>query len=160
VDVPVNASSPAPPPSDREIVITRTFDAPRTLVFEAWTRCEHVSQWWDPGGAPLASCEIDLRPNGAFRWVNQTANGQEHAFAGTYREIRPPERIVFSTRTGRGGEETIGTLDFREHDGKTTLTLTMTCASIAGKDALLQMRVDAGTMKTLANLAAYLRTIE
>jgi uncharacterized protein YndB with AHSA1/START domain len=156
VDVPENASSP----SDREIVITRTFDAPRTLVFEAWTKVEHVSQWWDPGGAPLASCEIDLRPNGAFRWVNQARGGVEHAFAGTYREITAPERIVFSTRMGRDGEETIGTLDFREHDGKTTLTLTMTCASIAGKDALLQMRVDAGTKKTLANLADYLQTIK
>src|SRR3954471_6577260 len=59
-------------PSDREIVITRSFDAPRALVFEAWTRPEHVAQWWDPSGAPLAACEIDLRPNGAFRFVNQS----------------------------------------------------------------------------------------
>jgi uncharacterized protein YndB with AHSA1/START domain len=54
-------------PSDREIVMTRGFDAPRSYVFEAWTRAEHVKQWWDPSGAPLAVCEIDLRPNGAFR---------------------------------------------------------------------------------------------
>ena len=146
--------------SSRDIVITRTFNAPRTLVFEAWTRVEHVSRWWDPGGAPLASCEIDLRPNGAFRWVNQAKNGLEHSFAGTYREISAPERIVFSTRMGRDAEETIGTLELREHDGKTTLTLTITCASIAGKDALLQMRVDVGTAQTLANLAAYLQTIK
>ena len=54
-------------PSDREIVITRAFDAPRTVVFDAWTKAEHVAHWWDPSGAPLAVCEIDLRPAGAFR---------------------------------------------------------------------------------------------
>ena len=163
-----NANSPEQPAdrtpgiagaSDREIVITRTFAAPRALVFEAWTRVEHVSRWWDPGGAPLARCEIDLRPNGAFRWVNQAKGGVEHAFAGTYREISAPDRIVFTTRMGRDAEETIGTLEFREHNRTTTLTLTITCATAAGKDALLQMRVDAGTAQTLSNLADYLPTI-
>jgi uncharacterized protein YndB with AHSA1/START domain len=147
-------------PADRNIVITRTFDAPRTLVFEAWTRAEHVSRWWDPSGTPLSSCDIDLRPNGAFRWVHQGQHGPGHVFAGTYREISAPERIVFSTRMGAHAEETIGTLDFREREGKTTLTVTITCASIAGKDALLQMRVDAGTAQTLSNLADYLPTIK
>ena len=140
-------------------MITQTFDAPRTLVFAAWTEVEHVSRWWDPGGAPLARCEIDLRPNGAFRWVNQAAGGPEQAFAGTYREILAPERIVFATRVGPAAEEAIGTLDFQEHDGQTTLTLIITCATVAGKEALLHMRVDAGTRQTLANLAAYLQAI-
>ena len=57
-------------PTDREIVLTRIFDAPRAVVFEAWTKAEHVANWWDPSGVPLSVCEIDLRPNGAFRWVN------------------------------------------------------------------------------------------
>lgn len=62
-------------PGDRQIVITRLFDAPRALVFEAWTKAEHVARWWDPSGVPLAVCEIDLRPNGAFRWVNRAPDG-------------------------------------------------------------------------------------
>jgi uncharacterized protein YndB with AHSA1/START domain len=152
VDVHTNASS-----ADCQIVITRTFAAPRALVFEAWTRPEHVSQWWDPSGAPLSSCEIDLRPNGAFRWVNQASGGAGHAFAGTYREISAPERIVFSTRMPREDSESIGTLEFREHDGTTTLTLTITCPSKADRDALLQMRIDVGTNRTLTNLANYLQ---
>ena len=65
-------------PSDREIVITRAFDAPRTVVFDAWTKAEHVAEWWDPSRTPLAVCEIDLRPNGAFRFVNQGPEGLKH----------------------------------------------------------------------------------
>src|SRR4051812_13042023 len=99
-------------PSDREIVITRSFDAPRALVFEAWTRPEHVAQWWDPSGAPLAACEIDLRPNGAFRFVNQSQGGVEHQFSGTYSEVSAPARIVFRTPPSGFGSGSTGTLEF------------------------------------------------
>lgn len=142
-------------PSDRQIVVTRLFDAPRVLVFEAWTKAEHVRHWWDPSGAPLAVCEIDLRPNGAFRWVNRAPDGGEgHAFTGTYREIDPPGKLVFT-----GPDQGIGTLVFTEEGKKTKLTITMECASKKDRDALLQMRVDAGTAQTLENLAAYLPAI-
>src|SRR6516162_7976705 len=77
-------------PGDRQIVVARLFDAPRALVFEAWTKTEHVARWWDPSRVPLAVCEIDLRPGGAFRWLNRSPDGGEgHAFCGTYREISP-----------------------------------------------------------------------
>jgi uncharacterized protein YndB with AHSA1/START domain len=145
-------------PSDREIVITRTFDAPRAVVFEAWTKPEHVTQWWDPTGQPLSICEIDLRPNGAFRWVNRGPGGADHAFAGTYREIAAPARLVFTTRMGPSGAESTGTLVFSEDDGRTNLTITITCASMSDRDFLLQMRIDAGTVRTLENLDGYLRT--
>ena len=145
-------------PSDREIVITREFDAPREVVFEAWTRAEHVAHWWDPNGAPLAICEIDLRPNGAFRFVNQGPDGIAHPFTGTYREIAPPGRLVFVTPASPAGAETVGTLVFSEHKGKTTLTITMACPSPAHRDAMLKMRVDVGTARTLDNLEDYLRT--
>src|SRR4051794_32440818 len=69
-------------PSDREIVVTRVFEAPRKVVFDAWTKREHVTQWWDPNGTPLAVCEIDLRPSGAFRFVNSGPDGMKHPFAG------------------------------------------------------------------------------
>jgi uncharacterized protein YndB with AHSA1/START domain len=142
-------------PGDLEIVITRTFDAPRSVVFDAWTKAEHVSQWWDPSGSPLAECEIDLRPGGAFRWVNRAQGGAAHAFAGVYREIAPPGRLVFTSRTPSGAES-VGTVVFSEHRGTTTLTLTIACTSKIDRDALLQMRVDVGTTRTLGNLAAYL----
>jgi uncharacterized protein YndB with AHSA1/START domain len=140
-------------PTDRQIVMTRTFDAPRALVFEAWTKAEHVAQWWDPSGVPLSVCEIDLRPNGAFRWIN-IINGVESPFTGTYREIVPPERLVMTSNP-----ESAATLIFSESSGKTTLTITIECKSKEDRDAMLQMRVDAGTARTLENLAAYLHRI-
>jgi uncharacterized protein YndB with AHSA1/START domain len=149
-------------PSEREIVIERVFDAPRTLVFEAWTKAEHVAHWWDPSGAPLAVCEIDLRPNGAFRFVNSGPDGAKYPFVGFYREITPPALLVFaSTPSPVSNGESAGTcsLVFSEHDGKTTLTMTFECPSKADRDALLQMRVDVGTTQTLDNLDEYLKVI-
>jgi uncharacterized protein YndB with AHSA1/START domain len=143
-------------PTDREIVMTRLFDAPRSVVFDAWTKAEHVAHWWDPSGVPLSVCEIDLRPNGAFRWVNRGPNGVEYPFTGTYREIMAPERLVFTARTFQSSPESVATLIFSEDGGKTKLTMTIECQSIEDRDALLQMRVDAGTARTLENLADYL----
>ena len=144
-------------PGDRQIVVTRLFDAPRALVFEAWTKAEHVARWWDPSGVPLAVCEIDLRPSGAFRWVNRAPDGGEgHSFAGIYREITPPEKLVF---TSPASPESGATLVFTEEGKKTKLTMTIQCATREDRDAMLQMRVDAGTAQTLENLAAYLPTI-
>ena len=143
-------------PGDRQIVVTRLFDAPRALVFEAWTKAEHVAHWWDPSGAPLAVCEIDLRPNGAFRFVNCAPDGGEgHSFSGIYREIAPPGKLVFGFPSSPG----VSTLVFTEQGGKTELTMTIEYATRQERDALLQMRVDAGTAQTLHNLAAYLPTI-
>jgi uncharacterized protein YndB with AHSA1/START domain len=147
-------------PSDREIVITRAFAAPRTLVFDAWTKPEHLAHWWDPSRRPLAVCEIDLRPNGAFRFVNSGLDGTTHPFVGTYREIKRPGRLVFVTRVAPSGAESVGTLVFSEHEGRTTLTMTMTCESKADRDALLQMRVDVGTSRTLDNLDEYLASAQ
>jgi uncharacterized protein YndB with AHSA1/START domain len=143
-------------PTDREIVMTRLFDAPRGIVFDAWTKAEHVAHWWDPSGVPLSVCEIDLRPNGAFRWVNRGPNGVEYPFTGTYREIMAPERLVFTARTFQSSPESVATLIFSEDGGKTKLTMTIECQSIEDRDALLQMRVDSGTARTLENLADYL----
>ena len=141
-------------PTDRRIVITRRFEAPRARVFEAWTKPEHVSQWWDPSGAPLASCEIDLRPGGKFRFVNQGSHAPE--FTGTYLQIAPPERLVFTTHVGPLSGATTGTVDLRDSSGGTDLVITMECASAADRDAMLKMGVHEGTVQTLANLAAYL----
>src|ERR1700739_1362001 len=117
-------------PGDRQIVITR--------VFEAWTKAAHGAHWWGPSGAPLAVCEIDLRPNGAFRFVNRAPDGGEgHSFSGIYREIAPPEKLVFASLSGLGAS----TLVFAEQGKKTKLTITIECATKKDRDFLLQMRV-------------------
>ena len=74
-EISVNKGATITLPSDREIRLVRLFNAPRHLVFEAWTKPEHVKHWWDPCGRPLAICEIDLRPRGTFRFVNSTPEG-------------------------------------------------------------------------------------
>jgi uncharacterized protein YndB with AHSA1/START domain len=145
-------------PTDREILLTRTFEAPRAVVFDAWTNAQHVKHWWDPSGVPLSSCEIDLRPGGSFRWVN-SAHGEEHSFAGVYREITPPERLVFTVQIFPSSPAAITKLMFTEDGSRTKLTMRIECASIEDRDALLQMRVDAGTGRTLENLAIYLERV-
>jgi uncharacterized protein YndB with AHSA1/START domain len=80
--------------SDREIAITRLFDAPRSLVWEAFHRCEHLASWWGPRGFELVECSIDLRPGGGYRFVQKAPDGSIHPFHGIYREVQEPERVV------------------------------------------------------------------
>ena len=141
------------------IVVKRMFAAPPAIVFEAWTRPEHVAQWWDPSGAPLAVCEIDLRPDGSFRWVNRGPDGAHHPFIGAYLEIVAPERLKFAVHLSPSGPQSVGTLIFRENKGQTEFTLTIECASVQHRDALLKMRVEVGTAHTLENLAKYVGAI-
>jgi len=143
--------------SDNEIFISRTFQAPRTVVFEAWTKAEHVRRWWDPSGMPLAVCEIDLRPNGAFRWVNLDGGGAELTFGGVYYEIVAPERLIFAVQTLPIKGNAVARLNFSESDGVTVLEMTIAFDSIEDRDTLLEMRMDDGTARTLENLAEYIR---
>jgi uncharacterized protein YndB with AHSA1/START domain len=130
------------------IVLTRMFAAPREQVFEAWTRPEHVTRWWDPAGHPLTECEIDLRPGGAFRFVNRHSP-DTHQFAGVYREIAPPDYLVFEAMGA------IGRVILEEIGGMTHLTVRIECGSAAQLEQYLKMGIDAGTAKTLDNLVAY-----
>ena len=141
---------------DREthaIVLTRMFSAPREQVFEAWTRPEHVTCWWDPTGRPLAECEIDLRPGGAFRFVNQQSAGA-HQFAGVYREIAPPDYLVFEAMGA------IGRVVLEEIGEKTRLTVRIECGSAAHLEQYLKMGIDSGTARTLDNLVAYIGAMQ
>src|ERR671933_1431990 len=85
-------------PSDREIVMRRVFDAPRRLVFDAWTTPELFARWFGARGWSVPVCEIDLRPGGRYRYVMRGPDGQEVAMAGVYREVVPPERLVTTER--------------------------------------------------------------
>src|SRR5437867_3240773 len=87
-------------PSDREIVMTRLFDAPRDLVFEAHTSCEHLRNWWGPRRYEVAECDVDFRAGGAWRMVHRGVDGDEHVFSGEFRDIVRPERIVWTFEWG------------------------------------------------------------
>jgi uncharacterized protein YndB with AHSA1/START domain len=134
--------------TNNTIILTREFTVPRELVFEAWTHEEHVACWWDPSGARLKACEIDLRPGGAFKFVHQ-GPPEVPPFAGIYRKIAPPGELVFEAMGA------IGTVILDEVDGKTLLTVSIACASAAHLDQFLQMGIDAGTSQTLDNLVVF-----
>ena len=131
------------------IRLTRSFDAPRAEIFEAWTKPEQVVGWWDPAGKPLAACEIDLRSGGSFTFVTQ--DHPDMPFSGTYREIAPPGRLVFEAlgATGR--------VILEEAHGGARMTVEIECRSAEQLDQYLKMGVDAGTAQTLDNLVAYAR---
>lgn len=144
-------------PSDVELAIARTFNAPRELVFDAWTKPQYVTQWLlGPDGWSMPVCEIDLRPGGAWRFVWRNTDGQEMEMTGVYREVRPPERIVHTERWGAEWPETINTIVFTEHKGTTTVTLTTLYASKAARDAALKTGMVDGISISYDRLAALL----
>ena len=109
--------------SDRELVVTRTFNAPAHIVFEAWSKPELFKQWWVPKsvGMTLVSCDMDIRTGGAYRLVfSHPAFDQPMAFFGTYREVTPHKRIVWANEESDEGAVT--TVTFEENDGKTLVT--------------------------------------
>jgi uncharacterized protein YndB with AHSA1/START domain len=127
-------------PSDREIVLTRVFDAPRRLVFEAMTRPEHVKRWWGilDEGYSVPVCEIDLRPGGTWRFVGKGPQG-EYGFHGVYREIVPPERVVFTEIYDPFPDaESVVTSVLTEEGGKTRLTATCVYPSREVRDMVIQ----------------------
>ena len=132
------------------IRLSREIDASPAEIFDAWTRPERVTSWWDPEGQPLAACEIDLRPGGSFRFV--TRSRPEMPFAGVYREIAPADRLVFEAlgSTGR--------VMLKETGGRTRMTVEIECRSSEQLDQFLKMGVHAGTSRTLDNLLAYIRS--
>jgi uncharacterized protein YndB with AHSA1/START domain len=146
-------------PSDREIVMTRVVDAPRRLVWEAWTNPEHVPRWMlGPHGWTMPVCEIDLRPGGAWHFVWRHADGTELEMRGTYREIAPPERLVRTESWGGDWPETLNTLTLSERDEKTTITQRILYPSKQARDAALRTGMKDGTAQSFDRLAEYLRT--
>jgi len=145
-------------PSDREIVMTRAFDAPRRMVFEAYTQPEHVSQWLlGPEGWTMPVCEIDLRVGGPWRYVWRHPNGKEMEMHGVYREIAPPERVVWTESWGPEWPETINTVTFTEVDGMTTITITVLCPSKDVRDAMIKTGMASGVSVSFDRLATILR---
>jgi uncharacterized protein YndB with AHSA1/START domain len=147
-------------PSDREVVMTREVEAPRELVFDAWTKPEHVQQWMlGPSGWTMPVCEIDLRPGGAWRFVWGRADGTEMEMRGEYREVTPPERLVSTESWGGDWPETINTVTLSEEDGKTTITQTVLYPSREARDAALETGMKDGVSLSFDRLAEHVRTM-
>lgn len=144
-------------PSDHELVITRTFAAPRSLVWTVFTDPKHLPNWHTgPEGFTMPVCEIDLRPGGEWRYVWRNPGGREFGARGTYREVNPPHRFV--SVTSFDGEEQTSITTFTEENGRTTVTNSMVFASKASRDRGLPY-AKVGTDSNHARLDAYLASL-
>ena len=140
---------------DREILVTRAFDAPRAMVFEAYTRPELLKRWLGAfGGWSLDVCEVDLVVGGAYRWLWRGPDGAQMGISGRYLEVAPPDRLVCTEKFDEAwyaGEGLITVL-FIEEAGTTTLTLTLRYESAATRDGVLQSPMEAASYDALEAL--------
>ena len=144
--------------TDRTLTITRTFDAPRELVFKVWSQPEHLVRWWSPKGFTTPSCEMEFRPGGSYRSVIRSPEGKEHRMRGVYHEVVPPERLVMTfvweDEAGELGHETLITVTFAEEAGKTRLTFEQgVFETVESRDSHF-----GGWSQFMDSLAAYLPT--
>lgn len=147
-------------PSDCEIVVTRVLNAPRRLVFDAWTNPKYLSQWLlGPEGWTMTVCEVDLRVGGAWRFVWRQADGTEMAMHGVYREITPAERVVSIESWGGEWPETVNTLVLAEEGGKTTATITILYPSKEARDAAVKTGMTNGMSISFDRLETYLASM-
>jgi len=146
-------------PSDREIVMTREFDAPRSLVFDAYTKPELLRRWFSgPPGWELAVCEVDLRVGGTYRYVWRGADGTEMGMRGVFREVVAPERLVTTEAFDQSWYpgEAVGTVTLVEQGGKTTLTMTVRYESREARDIALRSGMESGVAANFDRLAELL----
>jgi uncharacterized protein YndB with AHSA1/START domain len=147
-------------PTEREIVISRVFDAPRELVWDAFTSPDHLPRWMlGPEGWTMPVCESDLRPGGAYRYGWQKADGETMEIKGVHKEVDPPERLVSTESWGGDWPETINTLVLAEENGKTRTTQTILYPSKEARDAALGTGMKEGAAQSFDRLAAHLRAI-
>ncbi len=149
-------------PSEREIILRRTYDAPRTLVFEALTRPEHVRRWWGCGESALTVCEMDVRPGGNWRIVLRGPDGQAHPFRGEFLQIDPPRRVVQTfiyDVEGLRDLPSTETLTLEERDGRTVLTTTVLHLSQQARDGHLASGMEVGAKASLDRLADLIATM-
>jgi uncharacterized protein YndB with AHSA1/START domain len=138
--------------------MVRVFDAPRELVFEAHTKCEHLKQWWGLKTSELVVCDLDFRVGGKYRFVERQTDGSEDAFHGEFREIVRPERIVQTFEyEGMPGHISVDTMVLEERDGKTTLTGTSLFSSKEDRDGMAASGMEVGANESYDSLAEYLK---
>jgi uncharacterized protein YndB with AHSA1/START domain len=143
---------------DREIVISRTFNGPPRIVFDAWTRPELVRRWWAPKSrrVSMASCEADVRVGGTYRYVLRLDAGNEFAFSGKYREVTPPSRLVYTeifepTAAGANPDDegVVVTVTFDERDGRTHMVSRSLCPSKEVRDTIIASGMEHGMRETM-----------
>ena len=148
--------------ANRELVITRTFDAPREIVFKMWTDPNHMAQWWGPNGFTNPVCELDVRPGGAIRIDMRDSDGTVYPMTGTFREIVRPERLVFTAealdQSGTVVLEVLNTVIFEEKNGKTTLTLQARVTKVTGEGVSYLEGMEAGWTQSLERLASQVKS--
>lgn len=157
-------NNPSPTSAPRELVITRVFDAPRSLVFKAWTDPKHVAQWWGPKGYTNPVCELDLRPGGAIYIEMTGPDGIMIPNKGIFHEIVEPERIVFTTKAfedeqGNPHLEVLNTITFAEQDGKTQLTMRALVVKEDATVAISLSGMEQGWNESLDRLAESLANV-
>ena len=146
-------------PSAREVAMTRVFDAPRQLVFEAWTRPDLIKRWLGArAGWTFAVCDVDLRVGGRYRYVWKGPSGEEMGMGGVFMEITPPERLVVTEKFDQSWYpgEAVSTTVFTEEAGRTTLTLTVRYESRDARDAVLATPMASGVNESFDALAGVL----
>jgi uncharacterized protein YndB with AHSA1/START domain len=145
--------------ANRDLTITRIINAPRELVFKAWTDPRHVAQWWGPKDFTNPVCEMDLRPGGAIRIVMRAPDDVDYPMTGVFREIVAPERLVFTNvavdKEGNPLLEGLTTVTFAEHNGKTKLTLQTHAVALVARAARMLEGMEAGWTQSLERLEAY-----
>jgi len=147
-------------PSDTTIVMERTFDAPRELVFRAHTDPELIPQWWGLRAGTTRIEKLDLRVGGEWRWVQVMPDGTEFGFHGEYREITPPEKLVNTFEfDGMPGHVAEDAAVFTDVDGKTRLTITSTFANKEDRDAMIASGMEGGAVETWDRLGELLATL-
>lgn len=159
----VTRNSASTKSTEQELVITRIFDAPRELVFRAWTDPQHVARWWGPGGFTMPVCELDARPGGVMRFHMRAPDGVIYPTTGTFHEVAAPERIVFTSyaypdEAGNPRLEVLHTVTFAEHErGKTKLTLCAVVIKAAAEVTGALAGMEQGWNEGLDRLDAELR---
>ncbi|MCI0432018.1 MAG: SRPBCC family protein [Gemmatimonadetes bacterium] len=143
--------------SDREIVISRAFNGPARIVFDAWTNPALVKRWWAPAsrGVTVVGCDAAVRAGGTYRYVLRLSTGHEVAFSGTYAEVTPPSRLVYTqifepaaSGANPGAEQLVITVTFDERDGKTHVVLHSLCPSKEVRDQILATGMEQGMRET------------
>ena len=143
-------------PTEREVVMTRVFDAPRRLVFDALTKPKLLRRWFGPRGWSLVVCEADLKVGGAWRWVLRGPDGRDMGMRGVYQEITPLEWLVSTESFDDYPGESLNTLILSEEDGKTTFTITVRYASQEIRDAVIKSGMEHGAAECYDKLAEML----
>ena len=148
--------------SDLEIMMSRTFSAPRELVYQACTQPRHMAQWWGPRGYTLPVCEMDVRPGGAYHFVQRGTDGSDHPFSGVFREVVPPERLVMTQiYEPYPDNELVVTINFRDlGNGQTRLEEHMLFDSVQSRDGMVAAGMEAGARDSMDRLAELLQAMQ